>query len=124
MSASVGSIEVIVWAMFRLPGFVLAAGVALIAVGVGFAVAALVRYRSLRWVVYLGPAGISVVYRTRRREVAWSDVASVQMVSGRLLVLARDGSRPLVLPIDRTRSAQNAAAEVVREIGVRLSTCT
>ena len=123
MSASVGSVEVIVWAMFRLPGFVLAAGVALIAVGVGFAVAALVRYRSLRWVVYLGPAGISVVYSTRRREVAWSDVASVQLVSGRLLVLARDGSRPLVLPVDRTRSAQEAAAGVVREIDARLSTC-
>ena len=55
MSALVGSIEVIAWAMFRLPEFVLAAGVALIAVGVGFAVAALVRYRSLRWVVHLGP---------------------------------------------------------------------
>lgn len=123
MSASVGSIEVIVWAMFRLPGFVLAAGVALIAVGVGFAVAALVRYRSLRWVVYLGPAGLTVVYRIRRREVAWTDIASVQLVSGRLLVLARDGSRPLVRPVDRTRSAQQAAAEVVREIDVRLSTC-
>jgi hypothetical protein len=121
MSASVGSIEVIVWAMFRLPGYVLAAGVALIAVGVGFAIAAFVRYRSLRWVVYLGPAGLAVVYRSRRREVAWSDIASVQLVSGRLLVLARDGSRPVVLLIDRTRSAQQAAEGVVREIEVRLS---
>lgn len=122
MSASVGSIEVLVWALFRLPGFVLAAGVALIAVGVGFAVAALVRYRSLRWVVYLDQDGLSAVHRTRRRELAWSDIASVQLDSGRLLVLARDGGRPLVLPIDRTRSAQMAAAEVVREIDARLST--
>ena len=122
MSALAGSIEVIVWAMFRLPGYLLAAGVALIAVGVGFAVAALIRYRSLRWVVYLGPAGLAVVYRTRRREVAWSDIASVQLVSGRLLVLARDGSRLLVLAVDRTRSAHHAAAEVVREIDLRLST--
>ena len=121
MSATVGSIEVIVWAAFRLHGFVLFAGVALIAVGVGYAVAALVRYRSLRWVVYLGSAGLTVAYRTRRREVAWSDIASVQLVGGRLLVLARDGSRLLVLPVDRTRSAQQAAAEVVREIDVRLS---
>ena len=121
MSATVGSIEVIVWATFRLHGFVLFAGVALIAVGVGYAVAALIRYRSLRWVVYLGPAGLTVADRTRRREVAWSDIASVQLVSGRLLVLARDGSRLLALPIDRTRSAQQAAAEVVREIDVRLS---
>jgi hypothetical protein len=122
MSASVGSIEVLVWALFRLPGFVLVAGVVLIAVGVGFAVAALVRYRSLRWVVYLGPAGLTVAYRSRRREVAWTDTASVELVSGRLLILARDGSRPLVLPVDRTRSAQRAAAELVREIDVRLST--
>jgi hypothetical protein len=123
MSASVGSIEVILWATFRLHGFVLAAGMALIAVGVGFAVAALVRYRSLRWVVYLGPAGLTVVYRTRRRAMAWTDIASVELVSGRLLILlARDGSRPLDLPVDRTRSAQRAAAEVVREIDVRLST--
>ena len=122
MSASVGSIEVILWATFRLHGFVLAAGMALIAVGVGFAVAALVRYRSLRWVVYLGPAGLTVVYRTRRREMAWTDIASVELVGGRLLILALDGSRPLDLPVDRTRSAQRAAAEVVREIDVRLST--
>ena len=43
-------------------------------------------------------------------------------MSGRLLVLARDGSSP-VWPflIDRTRSAQQAAAGLVREIDVRLS---
>ena len=124
MSALVGSIEVIVWAMFRLPEFVLVAGLALIAVGVGFAVAALVGYRSLKWVVYLGTGGLTVAYRTRRREVAWSDIASVRLVSGRLLVVAPDGSCLLVLPVDRTSSAQKAAAEVVREIDVRLSTRT
>ncbi len=122
MSATVGSIEVLVWALFRLPAYVLAAGVVLIAVGVGFAVAALIRYRSLRWVVYLDSDGLTVVYRTRRREVAWTDTASVELVSGRLLILPRDGSRPLALPVDRTRSAQRAASEVVREIDVRLST--
>ncbi len=124
LSALVGSIEVIAWATFRLPGFVLAAGVALIAVGAGFAVAALVRYRALRWVVYLSSAGLTVVRRTRRREMAWSDIEAVQLGIGQLMVLARDGSRPLVLPVDRTRTAHKAAEEVVREIDIRLSTAT
>ena len=120
MSALVGSIEVIAWAMFRLPEFVLAAGLAHRG------------WRRLRGcrpgqvpVTEMGGISvrrITVAYRTRRREVAWSDIASVRLVSGRLLVLAPDGSGLLVLPIDRTSSAQKAAAEVVREIDVRLST--
>jgi hypothetical protein len=60
LSATVGSIEILLWALFRLPGFVLAAGIVLIAVGVGFALASLIRYRRLRWVAYVGSAGLTV----------------------------------------------------------------
>jgi Bacterial PH domain len=121
LSATVGSIEVVLWATFRLPGFVLAAGIILITVGVGFALAALIQYRRLRWVAYLGSAGLTVVNGSRRRVVPWAEIGAVRFVDSRLEIRSPDGRRRVTLAVDRTRPAQVAAAEIVRAIDARLS---
>ena len=121
LSATVGSIEVLLWALFRLPWFVLAAGIVLIAVGVGFALASLIRYRRLRWVAYVGSAGLTVVNGSRRRVVPWAEIGAVRLVDSRLEIRSPDGRRRVTLAVDRTRSAHIAAAEIVRAIDAQLS---
>jgi hypothetical protein len=121
LSATVGSIEILLWALFRLPGFVLAAGIVLIAVGVGFALASLIRYRRLRWVTYVGSAGLTVVNGTQPRTVPWAEIGSVWLADSRLEIRSPDGRRRVTLAVDRTRSAHIAAAEIVRVIDAQLS---
>jgi Bacterial PH domain len=121
LSATVGSIEVILWATFRLPGFVLVAGMILIAVGVGFALASLIRYRRLRWVAYVGSAGLTVVNGSRRRAVPSAEIGAVRFVDSRLEIRSLDGGGRLTLAVDRTRAAHIAAAEIVRAIEAQLS---
>jgi Bacterial PH domain len=121
LSATFGSIEVILWAAFRLPWFVLAAGIILIAVGVGFAVASLIRYRQLKWVVYVGSAGLTVVNGSRHREVPSAEIGTVRLVDSRLDIRSPDGRRRVSLAVDRTRPAHTAAAELVRTIDAKLS---
>jgi hypothetical protein len=121
LSATVGSIEILLWALFRLPGFVLAAGIVLIAVGVGFALASLIRYRRMRWVVYVGSAGLTVVNGSRRRVVPSAEIGAVRFVDSRLEIRSPDGGRRVTLAVDRTRPAHIAAAEIVRAIEAQLS---
>jgi hypothetical protein len=121
LSATVGSIEILLWALFRLPEFVLAAGIVLIAVGVGFALASLIRYRRLRWVAYVGSAGLTVVHGSRRRAVPSAEIGAVRFVDSRLEIRSLDGRRRLTLAVDRTRAAHTAAAEIVRAIDAQLS---
>jgi hypothetical protein len=121
LSATVGSIEILLWALFRLPGFVLAGGILLIAVGVGFALASLIRYRRLRWVAYVGSAGLTVVNGSRRRVVPVAEIGAVRFVDSRLEIRSPDGRRRATLAVDRTRPAHIAAAEIVRAIDAQLS---
>ena len=121
LSATVGSIEVILWATFRLPGFVLAAGIVLIAVGVGFALASLIRYRRLRWVAWVGSAGLRVVNGARHQVVPLAEIGAARLVDSRLEIRSPDGRRRVILPVDRTRPALVAAAEIVQAIDAQLS---
>jgi hypothetical protein len=121
LSATVGSIEVILWAAFRLPGFVFAAGMVLIAVGVGFALASLIRYRRLKWVTYVGSGGLTVVSGSRHRVMPWAEIGAVRLENSRLEIRSPDGRRRVTLAVDRTRSAHLAAAEIVRAIDAQLS---
>jgi Bacterial PH domain len=121
LCATVGSLEVILWAAFRLPGFVLAAGIVLIAVGLGYALTSLIRYRRLRWVAYVGSGGLTVVSRSRRRVVPWAEIDTVRLVNSRLEIRSPDGRRSINLAVDRTRPAHVAAAEIVRAINAGLS---
>ena len=121
LSATVGSIEVILWATFRLPRFVLAAGIVLIAVGVGFALASLIRYRRLRWVAWVGSAGLRVVNGARHQVVPLTQIGAARLVDSRLEIRSPDGRRRVTLPVDRTRPAHVAAAEIVQAIDAQLS---
>jgi Bacterial PH domain len=121
LSAMVGSFEIIAWAAFRLPDFVLAAGILLIAAGAAVAVASLVRHYRLRWVAYVGPDALTVVHGSRRRVLPWDGVASVRLVQSRLEVLAREGRRRYTLPVDRTRAAHDAVADVLQAIDAQLA---
>ena len=117
----VGWVEIVAWALLRLPAFVLAAGIVLTVVGLGVAVAALVKYRSRRWVLYVGSDGLTVLNGARRRVLSWAEISAVRLVETRLEVIHPDGRRPDTLPIDGTRSAQAAANDMLRAIDARLT---
>jgi hypothetical protein len=109
------------WVILRLPAFVLASGTVLTVLGLGLALAALVTYRSLRWVLYVGSDGLTVLRGARRRVLSWDDIGDVRLVENRLVIIHPDGRRPDTLPIDRSRSAQAAANDILRAIDARLA---
>jgi hypothetical protein len=104
-----------------LPAFVLAAGAGLTVLGLGLALAALVTYRSLRWVLYVGSDGLTILSGARRRVLSWAEISAVRLVENRLVIIHPDGRRPDILPIDDTRSAQAAANDMLRAIDARLA---
>jgi hypothetical protein len=116
-----GWVGVVAWAILRLPAFVLASGTVLTALGLGLALAALVTYRSQRWVLYVGSDGLTVLRGARRRVLSWDDISDVRLVENRLVIIHPDGRRPDTLPIDRSRSAQAAANDILRAIDARLA---
>ena len=117
----VGWVGVVAWALLRLPAFVLASGILLTVLGLGVALAALVTYRSRRWILYVGSDGLTVLNGARRRVLSWADISAVRLVDNRLVVIHPDGRRPDTLPIDGTRSAQAAANDMLRAIDARLA---
>jgi hypothetical protein len=121
VSAVVGWIGVAAWAILGMPPFVLAAGAGLVVLGLGLALAALVTYRSLRWVVYVGSDGLTVLHGGGRRVLSWAEISAVRLVENRLVIIHPDGRRPDTLPIDDTRSAQAAANDMLRAIDARLA---
>jgi Bacterial PH domain len=121
LSALVGWVWVVAWAILRLPAFMLAAGIGLTVLGLGVALAALVTYRSLRWVVYVGSDGLTVFRGTRRRVLPWAEISAVRQVENRLEITHPDGRRPDTLPIDGSQSAQAGANDILRAIDARLA---
>jgi hypothetical protein len=116
-----GWVGLIDWAFLRLPAFVLAAGIGLTVLGVGVALAVLVTYRSMRWVLYVGSDGLTVLHGARRTVMSWAEISAVQLVENNLVIIHSDGRRPDTLPIDGTRSAQAAANDILRAIDARLA---
>jgi hypothetical protein len=100
---------------------VLAAGIVLIAVGVGFALASLIRYRRLRWVAWVGSSGLRVVNGARHQVVPLAEIGAARLVDSRLEIWSPDGRRRATLPVDRTRPAHVAAAGIVQAIDAQLS---
>ena len=121
LSAMVGWAVVVAWAFLRLPAFVLAAGIALTLLGLGVALAALVTYRSLRWVLYVGSDGLTVLAGARRRVLPWAEISAVRLDEKHLVIIHPDGHRPYTLPIDSTRSAQAGANDIMRAIDARIA---
>jgi hypothetical protein len=120
VSLLLGWVGIVAWALLPLPSYVLASGTVLTVLGLGVALAALVTYRSLRWVLYVGSDGLTVLYGARRTMLSWAEISAVRLVDNRLLIIHPD-RRPDTLPIDGTRSAKAAANDIVRAIDARLA---
>ena len=60
MCATIGSLEIIAWATFRLGKSVLIAGIILILVGLGYALWCLVRHWRTRWVAKVDADALTV----------------------------------------------------------------
>jgi hypothetical protein len=116
-----GACQLFAWALAHLPPFFLVLGLVLVGLGVGIALAALVRYRRMRWVVYVGPESLTVAQGRRRTVLPWAEVAGVRYADFRLEVTGRDGTRMSTLPVDRTRPAHREAQTLERAIADRIS---
>jgi hypothetical protein len=111
-----GACQLFAWALAHLPLFFLVLGLVLVGLGVGVALAALVRYRRLRWVVYVGPESLTVSRGRRRTVLPWTQVADVSYSDFRLEVTGRDRTGLSTLRVDRTRPAHREAQALVRAI--------
>ncbi len=120
MSATVGSLEVIAWSVFRFPSFVLQAGVALIVVGVGLAVRALAVHRRSRWMLHVGPTSLTIVRGSRRQEIPWSTISAVRLLRSRLVIECVDGPVQHVLVVPSEAAGSAVLATMVEAIEAHL----
>jgi hypothetical protein len=115
-----GACQLAAWALARMPTFFLVFGLLLVAIAAGFAVAALVRHRRLRWVAYVDADGFTVVNGNRRTVLPWDQVGSVGYDDSRLRIIGTAGHRSCTLWVDRTREAHEAAQDLVLVMEARL----
>ena len=120
LASIAGACQLFAWALARLPTFFLVFGVILMGIGIGFALAALVRHYRLRWIAYVGSETLTIVNGQRRTVLPWASVRAVRYADFRIQVTGEDGSRLSVLPVDRTRPAHEAAQVVERAIAAHL----
>ena len=107
--------------MARLPVFFVVLGVVLVVTGLGFALAALLRHRRLRWIAHVGPESLTVVNGQRRTVLPWDDIRAVRYADSRLQVTGDGGERLCTLGVDQTRPAHEAAQVLERSIAAHLA---
>jgi hypothetical protein len=105
LCATVGSLEIIAWATFRLGGPLLIAGILLILVGLGYAVWCLRRFWRTNWAVRLTATELTVTSGTRQRRLLWSELGEVKVGKNQVEIFDRHGIRHFTLGVDRTRRA-------------------
>ena len=120
LAAIAGACQLFAWALARLPWFFLVLGLVLMGVGVGVALAALVRHYRMRWVARVGPAALTVTRGNHRKVFLWRDVQAVQYADFRVRVLGSDGRPLCTLPVDQTREAHAAAGQLQQAIQAQL----
>ena len=118
-SITVGSLEVIAWATLRLSSSLLAAGIVLIAIGLGYGVWCLVSSWRKHWVVRVGPDALIVVRGSRQRELPWSEIEKVDVAKGRVEIIDHHGKRREVLPFDRNSQAHANLKDMLQAIQER-----
>ena len=121
LSATVGSLEIFVWAIFGLPAFVAQAGAALIAVGLGIGAWCLIRMRAERWTLYVGTDSLTIARGSRRQELPWTEVRAVTVVGSRLQIHRRGQQRPQALPISAGARGTGTLADMLSAIDARLA---
>lgn len=119
LCASIGSLEVIAWATFRLGPPLLIAGIVLILVGLGYGLWCLIRFWRTRWVVRLTAEELTVQNGSRRRSMPMSEVGDLKVERRKLTILDRRGQQRMSLAVDPTRPAHEALADLVRAVEVR-----
>jgi hypothetical protein len=117
-----GAVQLVGWALARLPTFFVAFGLLLVATGLGFALAALIRQRRYRWVAHVGPETLMIVAGQRRTMLPWDSVRGVRYAAFRIRVTGSNGRNLVTLPVDRTRPAHEAAQVLERAIAAHLGT--
>jgi hypothetical protein len=122
LSATVGSLEIIAWAAFGLPDFLLQAGTALILLGVGLAVWALIVTRRVRWTLHLSPSSLAIVRGSRRWEQPWSNISAVRLVGSRLVIDGPGGQGQHALVIPEESRSSDMLAKMLRAIDSHLVT--
>ena len=120
LSATVGSAEIVAWAAFGLPDFWLQAGVALIVVAAGLAIRALVVDRRLRWIVYVGPDGLTIAKGSHRWQRPWSEIGSVGLVGTRLVIRSHAAEPQHTLAVQPEALGSPVLAQMIHAIEARL----
>ena len=108
LSATIGSLEVIAWATFRLGQPVLWAGIVLIVVGLGYALWCLIRHWRTHWMVRVSQQDLTVTTGRRESKLAWSELGELRTTRRTLSISDRRGIRWKRLGVDPTPRAHAA----------------
>lgn len=121
LASIAGACQLFAWALARLPVFFVVLGVALVATGLGFALAALLRHRRLRWIAHVSPESLTVVNGQRRTVLRWDEIRAVRYADFRLQLTGDGDERLATLGVDQTREAHEAAQALERSIAAHLA---
>ena len=116
----VGAILFTAWSFGRLPASVLALAAALTILGLAAVVAARVQAARRRWVLWVGPEGLTVTRRGQSQRISWPAVHTVKLTRERLTVLGHGGDRVLALPLGAGSPADDTLTRLRSAIDARL----
>lgn len=124
LSATVGSLEVVVWAVLGSPAALLQAGVVLLVVGAALAFRALVVHRRLGWTLQVGPTSLTIIRGSRQDELPWSSVREVRLVGPQLVITGTDHERPHVLPVPPEASGSAVLGRMIEAVQSHVPSAT
>lgn len=119
LCATIGSLEVIAWATFRLGWPVLLAGVALTVVGVGYGAWCLYRHWRTRWIAKVDADALTVTNGSRRRRLSWPEMGEIKVGKHRVEIFDQLGKKRLILGVDRTPRAAESLRGMLDAIELR-----
>jgi hypothetical protein len=118
LCATIGSLEIIAWATFRLGEPLLIAGIILILVGLGYALWCLIRFWRTRWAVRLTANELTVTSGSRQRRLLWAEIGAVKVGKNRVEIFDRHRKKLLTLGVDSTRRAHETLHSMLDAIEV------
>ena len=107
LCATIGSFEIVAWAVFGV-GALLVAGTVLVLVGLGYGVWCLIRFWRTRWAIRLTSDELTVTSGSRQRRLRWSELGEVRVGKNQVQIFDRHGKKQFTLGVDRTRRAHEA----------------
>ena len=113
LCATIGSFEIVAWAIFGV-GALLIAGTVLILVGLGYAVWCLIRFWRTRWAVRVTSTELTVTSGSRQRRLLWSEMGEVKVVKNQVKIFDRHGKKQFTLGVDSTPASARCLAEHAR----------